>query len=289
VSLASTLPCTSPGFELYDCPCSDGGTGPPTAPNTCTPACNAGAELGIACADGNTQGRLTRCAGGGNLNKACDEDSDCPGSTCSNNPTHCLGDPAFERFTCTTNADCGLGTCTNACPSGRCTKLCVPEGLDPQDGVCAGGPTEYHCDGAFESFRPCGKPQAEGGCSATCSVSGTPCEADSQCPGGETCAGSCIHAQLCEAGEDGILGTPDDITGAGVCVGENRECFLDPIVAEGGDTLNGQGDAVNVNTVTIYCVAATTSPIINNAAGIPGPGRVRSKGINVTNGFTSLP
>jgi hypothetical protein len=202
---------------------------------------------------------------------------------------HCIGDSSKDLFSCSTNGDCGVGTCVDACPSGRCVPLCLPDSEDPQDGYCAGGPTEYNCSGESETFRVCSITEAEGGCAATCSVSATPCTADTECPAGEACQGSCLKAQLCEAGEDGMLGTPDDITGAGVCAGTPRECFLDPIVGEGGDIFNGQGDPTNANAVTIYCIPATTSPVINNVAGLGGPGRLRTRGVNVGNGVTSLP
>jgi len=43
--LPFTVPCTAPGFELFDCPCPDNG-GTLTRPNACAAACDAGAELG---------------------------------------------------------------------------------------------------------------------------------------------------------------------------------------------------------------------------------------------------
>jgi hypothetical protein len=288
LSLAFTVPCTAPGYELFDCACPDDG-GRKTQPNECAAACDAGAELGDGCANGNSSGQLTTCVGGPNAAKACDEDSDCTPGTCSGNPTHCTGDPAFERFGCTTNADCGLGNCVDACPSGRCLPLCVPDGVDPEDGVCAAGPTAYHCDGAQDSFRTCTETEAAGGCGATCSVAATPCASASECPVGETCQGSCELAKLCEAGPDGVLGNFDDQPGAGICVGDNRNCFLDPITGEGGDTINGEGDPVNVKSVSIYCLGATNSSAINTAAGLGGPGRLRQRGVNLTSGFTSLP
>ncbi len=288
ISLGFTLPCTAPGYELYDCPCPDDG-GEKTAPNECAAACDAGAELGLGCATGNSSGQLTTCVGGPNAARACDEDSDCTPGTCSGNPTHCSGDPAFERFDCTTNADCGVGTCGDACPSGRCLPLCLPDGADPEDGVCAAGPTAYHCDGAEDSFRTCTVTEAAGACNATCSVAATPCTSASGCPSGETCQGACQQAQLCEAGPDGVLGNFDDQPGAGICVGDNRNCYLDPIVGEGGDTLNGNGDPINVKSVSIYCIGATNSTAINSSAGLGGPGRLRQRGVNLTSGYTSLP
>lgn len=287
-SLPFAVPCTAPGFELFDCPCPDNG-GTLTRPNACAAACDAGAELGQGCATGNASGTLTTCAGGPNAGRACDADADCAPGTCSNNPTHCTGDPAFERFTCSTNADCGLGACVDACPSGRCLPLCVPEIDDPEDGVCAAGPTAYHCSGANDVFRQCTAIEANAGCSATCSVSATPCDSTDDCPSGETCTGACTLARNCEAGGDGLLGTSDDLPGSGICVGDNRNCFLDPIEGEGGDIFNGEGDPNNVKSVSVYCVGKTTATAINTSAGLGGAGRLRQNGVNMTSGFTSLP
>jgi hypothetical protein len=287
-SLAFTIPCTAQGFELYDCPCP-AGTGIPSKPNTCAPACDGGAEFGTGCADGNTTGKLTTCVGGSNADRACDEDSDCTPGTCSGNPLHCTGDPAFARFVCTTNADCGLGTCGDACPSGRCVPLCIPELSDPEDGICAAGPTAHHCDGVNDTFRTCSAQQANGNCTATCSVSATACTDYDDCPTGETCTGPCTLAQNCAAGANGVFGDFDDVPGAGVCIADNRACHLDPISGEGGDTNNGQGDPINAKSVSIYCIGATNSSAINTSAGLGGAGRLRQKGTNVTSGFTSLP
>jgi hypothetical protein len=289
-SLPFAVPCTAPGFELYDCPCPDGG-GTLTKPNACAAACDAaGPSFGEGCVTGNTFGKLTTCVGGPRAGSACDEDTDCAPGTCSGNPTQCTGNPAFEKFSCSTNADCGAGgTCGDACPSGRCVPLCIPDAGDPEDGVCAAGPTTYHCDGEKDVFRTCTAIEANGGCTATCSVAATACNGNGDCPTGETCVGSCVAARNCEAGGDGMLGTFDDLPGAGVCVGDNRNCFLDPIEAEGGDIFNGQGDPTNAKSVAVYCIGKTSSTAINSSAGLGGAGRLRQRGVNVTSGYTSLP
>lgn len=280
--LTSTFPCSAPGFELLDCPCPDAG-GEPTAPNTCAPACDAGPDFGIGCAVGNTSGAGTTCSAGVNFGLLCDEDADCPGGACSNNPTHCKGDPAFAKFACNTNADCGAGTCEDACPGGRCLPLCLPDPGDPEDGLCADGPPTYHCAGALFQFVACSGTAAAATCSATCSTSGTPCTTLTDCPDGETCEGPCPLQEACEAGNDGIMGNKDDQEGAGACVPDARSCFLDPIPAEGGSTLNGKGDPTNWFTTGIYCFDEGGSPVINGGAGFGGPGRSRRKGTTVIN------
>ncbi len=277
-SLASTLPCTELGFELFDCPCPAGVSNMQTKPNLCRTSCDAGAELGTGCADGNNAGgEFTTCAGGGNQGLACDEDSDCPGGACSANPTHCSGDPAFERVTCNNDADCGLGTCVDACPSGRCIPQCLPKVGDGVDGYCPAGPDVFHCEGVLDAFRSCPATALDESCNSTCSVAGTACSSDTECPVGEQCSGECLTHINCESGVDGFLGTPDDNPGAGACVQAVRECFTNPILAEGGSTLNGDGDPTNIYSSTIYCIPPTTRNVIDLVSGFGGPGRTQER------------
>jgi hypothetical protein len=283
------LPCTAPGFELFECPCPDDG-GSRTKPNACAPACDAGAELGEGCATGNNAaGRFTTCASGFNVGRACDDDADCPSSSCSANPTHCIGDPAFERVACATNADCGLGGCVDACPSGRCVPLCSPTIADPEEGECSAGPSTYTCSGALDRFRACYEEQLDGGCAATCEQSLTPCDEHSDCPPGEACTGACERRRFCEAGFDGILGTVDDFVGAGECVEGLPSCPLSPLAAEGGDVFNSRGGPSEPRSVAVFCLGRTTGAGVNTVVGVGGPGRLRRGGSYVTNGFTELP
>jgi hypothetical protein len=288
-ALLSTLPCTAPGYELFDCPCPDDG-GARTKPNECAPACDAGYEAGQGCADGNNaSGRFTTCDGGSRDGRACDEDSDCPGGACARNPYHCVGDPQLTHVECTTNSDCGAGLCLDACPSGRCVPLCVPRLDDPEAGVCAAGPSLYHCDGAFEKFRACDRSSAEADCAAVCETSLTPCTAPDECPPNEACVGPCPLARECEAGGDGSMGTADDIAGAGICVEDARVCPLDPIEAEGGDMFNGKGGPTSPLSVSAFCLGRTNNSGLNAIVGVGGPGRLRRAGTYVTNGFATLP
>jgi hypothetical protein len=307
VDLLATLPCTAPGYENFECECPGQTTpqGLRTQPSKCGYACNAGAEFGTGCGNGSgaINGYPTECVGGSEDGAACDEDSDCSGGgTCTGNPTHCIGDPATERLPCTSNAQCGTGTCVDACPSGRCVQLCLPADHplfppdfgyrpdDPEEGICAAGPPTYHCSGWADDFRVCDKEKADASCDATCSISSNPCDPLNPCPEGEgTCQGPCQLAQVCEAGIDGILGNGDDFPGAGICIPDARNCFVPGLHAEGGDTLNGEGDPNNVKAVSTFCVPATSNNAINSTAGLGGPGRLRQTGVNVTNGFTTLP
>jgi hypothetical protein len=284
LSLPMSIPCTAPGLELYDCPCPDDG-GQPSAPNSCIPACNAGVNTGEGCADGAGSGAGTKCAGGDNDGRLCDEDTDCiGGGTCSDNPAHCIGDPAFEHDPCASNADCGLGSCVDACPGGRCVPLCVPVPGEPGEGECAAGPLDYKCSGAAYSYLNCSKSSASAGCAATCSISSAPCESDAECGGGgDSCQGPCEHARECEAGDDGVLGTSDDVPGAGVCVARVRECFSDPITASGSATTLSDHDSA-----ALWCFEATHNTSFDAASGFGGPARVHIRGQNVVN-FTSIP
>jgi hypothetical protein len=81
----------------------------------------------------------------------------------------------------------------------------------------------------------------------------------------------------------------DDLEGAGGCIEDIRSCFLDPIVAQGGSTLNGKGSPTNLSTVGLFCQKRSLSnPGANAGAGFGGPTRVRVRGTNVPN-FTSIP
>jgi hypothetical protein len=209
-----------------------------------------------------------------------------------------VGDPAFELAPCTTSGDCGLGTCVDACPSGDCVPLCTPQASDLEEGECVGGPTEFSC--SIEEFRACNAAALNGTCDAVCATScdssGVPtggsmtaCTGLAECPNGEVCCGDCLKARACEAGSDGVLGTIDDIPGAGVCTEMLRECFLPDLAAEGGDIFNGKGDPVISRSVSVYCTAANVAPVANVTAGLGGPGRIRSDTVNLTNGFETLP
>lgn len=280
--LTGDLPCSALGFHNFSCPCPDDG-GAPTKPNNCNAACNAGANLGLACPD------FTRCVGGTDAGSACDEDADCEGGTCTGTANKCTaGGPVSLGASCSVNADCdsggggGDGVCEPACPGGLCTPLCVAQGIcdgasafpgttctldedcdggtcladDPFDGNCAAGPTNYRCDG--EGFT------------------GNPCV-----------AGNVGTETGCEFGPDGSPDTADDLPGAGICRPVKQECFLDNGYAEGGTTLNGLGDPSNVSWVSVVCTPRGVSAI-NPVSGFGGPQRLRRKG-TVTMNVETLP
>lgn len=270
-SLTASIPCTAPGFELFDCHCPDD-FGSSSRPNRCAFACNAGPEFGVGCGVNGAaiNGTPTTCSAGPNIGRACDEDVDCPDGLCNINPTHCtLGDPADEGRACATNGDCGGGTCVDACPGGRCVPLCDPTPGDAEQGRCAAGPPTYHCSGVGFEGRACSSSQAEGNCTATCSVMGNPCTSDEDCEISESCEGSCKLAGPCEAGVDEILGTGDDNPGAGVCIADERRCSLDPLVATGSPGL------IAPTMTAVGCVGASSGTALNNSWGLGGPARTK--------------
>ncbi|MFP6626839.1 MAG: hypothetical protein VCA74_07290 [Deltaproteobacteria bacterium] len=289
-TFVAELPCSSPGYELFSCHCPDDG-GALTKPNSCSPACTAGAEAGQGCADSNSTtggGDFTACAGGANVGKACDEDGDCPGSSCSVNPLHCSGDAAYEHMPCSGDGDCGSGSCVDACPQGRCVPLCVAKDGAPYEGVCAAGPPVFHCESGKYTGRNCPPSAAYSDCQATCSGSGVLCTGDEQCPAGQTCAGPCDTHRECGAGLDGILGNWDDLFGAGACIADERSCFSAQIPGTGGTTLNGKGDATNVFQNNLTCYTSTNNAPTNNVTGLGGPARNHKHATRIPN-FTSLP
>lgn len=248
-------------------------------PNRCAPSCTAaGANYGRGC------GRnFTTCDGGAHDGAPCDEDADCAagGGTCTANPTICDAG-ANTGQACNVAGDCPGGSCVDACPGGICTPFCVQKGqcvggsndgancgvdlacpggscvvVDSEEGVCPSGPSLYHCSGKGFEYRVC-----------------TPGDAGT--------------TNGCEAGLDNILGTDDDYVGAGTCIADVGNCFVDNAHAEGGDTLNGQGDPTNTKSVAVFCLQASSSDAVNATAGMPGPGRLRESGLVVPN-FTRLP
>ncbi len=284
--VSTFAPCSVPGFENYGCPCPDlqnvESTALLTKPNGCDGACNAGAEQGQRCG-----GEFTKCVGGADDGVFCDEDSDCTSSDCSGNPSICTaGDVSSLDELCANNGDCGGGgLCEDACPSGRCTPLCIPSGScsggvsdgafcvddtdctggscvagDPHEGLCVAGPALRRCNGEGQEWR-------------VCSISSIGTQND------------------CENGVDNIPGNDDDWPGAGFCVHKPRPCFLVDGglhgLAEGGDTINGNGDPTNFLSVTAYCVPPVSNSSVNSVAGMGGPGRLRQGGVSVPN-FSSL-
>lgn len=149
----------------------------------------------------------------------------------------CSGD---NLLACNADSDCaavGAGTCSEgAATSGtpvlpnECSDLTCSPGTESGEGTCLAGPVDTFCDGFVRSngdgILPCSD-------DADCVAYGA------SCPGGD----------------------------CGVCsLGKNRECFLDPIEAQGepGESIVGIG-----------CIRGTFNSAINHVVGWPGAYRVK--------------
>jgi hypothetical protein len=203
-----------------------------------SPACRAVGFGGLKCACDTCQ----TAAG-----EPCRTNADCPvGRTCGGR--RCQGgDTPGEP--CVVNDDCppnpggtcgvpGLQTAPNQCDDATCT----PTGGN--EGECQAGPNDGHC--SAEDYRSCltnanCRPPGEGG----------------------TCA--------------------DCLPGMQTCNSRARDCFVDNGTI--GNSIQADGAAdVPVNDMSepilasVFCIGPTGQGSINNAAGLPGAGRVTLKG-----------
>jgi cysteine-rich repeat protein len=155
-------------------------------------------------------------------------------------PCWCLQCTGDGSVSCTSNEECaalGLGTCTSAGVGDRpdaintCdgTSKCVPvEGSD-LFGECEVGPDDQFCDAYV---RASGRGYV--GCQSN---------AD------------------CDPGNIGLE--------AGACtLKERRQCFLDPIIADGNP------DPSTPIGAAVFCIPPTGNDAIDGVGGFPGPGRV---------------
>jgi cysteine-rich repeat protein len=163
------------------------------------------------------------------------------GSACANN-----GDCA----TCTTNADCGGGSAfgdTKLCDgSGHCSCDRRADG-DPSANQCA---VNGVCDdlGTGDGFGECAMGPTDHYCDGIIRANG---EGFLQCNSNADC----------DAGAIGLDG--------GVCgLAKTRPCWSGPISATGVE------DANKPVAVAVFCVPPTGNGGINDATGLPGPGRV---------------
>ncbi len=229
---------------------------------------------------------------------ATDPNVPCPTCNCANPPCQC-GDTG----TCSNNP---LQNCTvgGVGPFGPTSNDCQPTGpnvsgggLDisfapattgtqtfPSNTPCTGsGFTQYGCWVANQTQPSACLKGCNGGSNADqdCSVDGDcpggigphPCQPlCRQEAGGETGDARCVLGPVDRtcAGASQITCTQDsDCLGQGPCVTVVRRCFLDPIVRSG---------VPGTSTLTLastFPIAATSSPAVNNTAGLPGPGSIR--------------
>ena len=206
--------------------------------------------------------------------------------TCSDNPLNA----------CTVEGTGTFGPTSNDCPPNPGTNI-SGGGLDiPFNPLTTGTttfPSNQPCDGAGFAGYDCwcdGQSQPSA-CALACdggSNDAQACNADSDCPGAPAGAcrplcrqivgepvgeGECVAGpvdQTCAgASEVGCSETQPCPIGLGPCVTQVRRCFLDPIVREGAP---GTSSIVSAST---FCIPATSSPAVNNTAGLPGPGAIR--------------
>jgi len=157
---------------------------------------------------------------------------DCACSTCSLN----------NAITCNSNAECAAhaaGVCRTDGLHGGASRtpnncndfICSPDpNGDANEGTCLAGPTDTFCDGYVRS---------NGDGILTCSQNSDCSPLNSICPNND--CGNCTISTL-------------------------RDCFLDPIVAQGvpGEKIVGTG-----------CMGPATSAAVSTVCGWPGPFRIQ--------------
>jgi hypothetical protein len=154
---------------------------------------------------------------------------------------------------------------------------------DPEDGMCAAGPTKFRCDGPGFTTIPC--TLEYGTCNGGHCLVGSPDKYGDVCTVGSDCLDNpnVPVSSGCETGIDSLPDTEDDIPGAGECEPRPEDCYYDNGRASGGDTVIGGGDATNVNINACFCTPANANSAVNLASGFGGPSRVRRQGVALVN------
>jgi len=214
------------------------------------------------------------CAGGARDGDPCATTEHCKQCT-AGNPT-LLGTACDTNGRCNTTAVSGDGVC-EAVMGVTCNLS------DPEDGLCAAGPVKFRCTGDGYTTIPCTLEYGTctmGACTkGSPSLRGDPCILNSDCV--ETA--NVPVSSGCETGIDSLPGNVDDIPGAGECEPRPENCFVNNGLAEGGDTLNGDGSATDVNINAAFCTPANSNSAVNSASGFGGPSRVRRQGTAIVN------
>jgi hypothetical protein len=213
--------------------------------------------------------------------------------TCSDNPAR----------SCTVQGTGPLGPTSNDCTPNPASNI-SGSGLNLSFNPATTGTSTFAsnqpCTGSGFTNQSCWCPQQTqpNACLDACdggSKDAQPCSTDADCPGapagackplcrsiaGQTRPGEGVQAvgeAECAAGplDQSCSGAPQvsctsdaNCVGLGTCVTQTRRCFLDPIVRVGVPSTTS-----NVFGAT-FCIPATTSPAVNNTAGLPGPGAIR--------------
>jgi hypothetical protein len=234
----------------------------------------------------NSTGTVTKAVTASSPNCSADSAQKCVCDTCNN----------AAAGPCDSNADCPIsGGNPGICGGRRCL------GGTNDGGPCGGaGAGASACPGMGSCGRP-GNPTLPNACADQTAVpgDGTVCidtapigDNEGECLEGPltgVCSAASGHAQRScgNANEccDDAPGCVSDPVTPGDCVITNRLCFLDNGL---GGSIEADGAAdPPVNDVSeptlaaVFCIAPTSLPAVNAAAGLPGPGRVTIKGTAV--------
>jgi hypothetical protein len=233
----------------------------------------------------NTTGTVTKAITAGSPNCSGEAGQRCACDTCNN----------ATAQPCDSNADCPTsGGNAGICGGRRCI------GGTNDGGPCA-GTNASQCPGGGACGKP-GEPTRPNACvdnTTTPGVDGSVCvdaaplgDNEGECPEGPltgVCSLSSGHPQRsCDGNDDCCDDAPACITDPptpGDCIIGNRLCFLDngvggSIVATGAAD-PPTNDVAEPTLAAIFCIAPTSLPAVNAAAGLPGPGRVTIKGTAV--------
>jgi hypothetical protein len=216
-----------------------------------------------------------RATGSTALKCFCDTCAQLDAAPCSSN-ADCLAGRICGGLRCGGGSNAG-GVCTVAgvnteCPGGSCGRpglqtapnqcddaTCTP--TTGNSGECSAGPTNFYCS-PNATMIPCdtqtdcdnaGLRSCVGGANA-----GTVCTVASECPSGSCDLDTCTRAI-------------------------QRPCFTDNGVV--GNSINATGnpdvpvnDASDPTLAALFCIGPTSSGSVNNAAGLPGLGRLELLG-----------
>ena len=212
----------------------------------CTGVCDGSPKQGAACTTKNPNGltngcpapnvstTTSRCYRGANNNNVCATAADCPGGACA----LFIGDIAVSLNPLTT------GTATLSSAAGT---FCPGQGATQK-----GAFNTSICQAGVNSGKPC---TVAGDCPGSTCRAGT---LNNYCSGGANDGKGCVTAADCGAG--------------GSCV---RAGTLVQLIREVGTPAVGGlsiGVPKSVGLASSFCVASTTSPIVNANANLPGPG-----------------
>jgi len=234
LALPFATPCDAP-LGAHDCACALCSTDESVACNT----------------DSDCAGLPSKCSALYS-DVECGDNADCAAADvgpCNTGTGRC--GQSFSTV-CASNSDC-VGVNVGICEPAACNSygnapprqpnscndlICTADGGDPTEGSCLAGPVDSYCDGLLRSngdgIIACG---TDADCDAYVSPTSDP--SDWVCPGNDCGACSLV---------------------------KNRDCFLDPVAAQGEP---------GVSVVGLGCLGATSTSGRNAGAGLPGAYRVR--------------